>query len=188
MVSNSDLLPCSKTVAVASLGLYAGLMTSTTLIASVTPLSVLNDSLKSVLCKLGCWSTVLGSIATGSFATSYFLAEKSQRTTIQVVGALVAPITGLSLWLSSKVNHCQSNLHRRASGGDDLPKGHPKVGSDAPACPFSKKDETSAVNLHSGSIKSNKCYNAMLCHLSVVTFATCGIFVKSVYDGFHGQL
>lgn len=186
-MSNRDILPCSKTIAVTSLGLYAGLMTSTTLIASVTPLSILSDSMKSVLCKLGCWSTVLGSIATGSFATSYFLSEKAQRSNIQLAGALIAPITGLSLWISSIVNHGQSHMHHKAAG-DDLPKGHPKVGADAPACPFSKKDEGSSVNLNSSSVKSNKCYNAMLCHLSVVTFATCGIFAKSVYDGFTSRL
>ncbi|KAL3229543.1 Protein SCM4 [Nakaseomyces bracarensis] len=187
-MTNCDIIPCSKTIAVTSLGLYAGLMTSSTLIASVTPLSILSDSLKSVLCKLGCWATVLGSVATGAFATSYILSEKAQRTPTQLAGALVVPITGLSLWISSLVNHGHAKVHHKSAGSDDLPKGHPKVGADAPACPFSKKDEGSSVNLHCSSVKSNKCYNAMLCHLSVVTFATCGIFAKSVFDGFHSRI
>lgn len=184
-MTNPELITTTKCIGVTSLGLYAGLLTSTSLITSATPLDVLTGSLKNLLCKIGCWATAFGSVSTISLAVSYFLSEKPQRSNTRLAGALIAPITGLYLYASSLANHGCCPSKAKESG---LPEGHPQVGADAPVCPFSKTTDDSNGSFHKGSIKSDKCYNALLCHLTVVTLTTCGVFAKSVFDGFQGLL
>ncbi|AJS07734.1 Scm4p [Saccharomyces cerevisiae YJM1573] len=177
-----------KGIAVSSLGLYAGILTSSTVISITTPINVLTQHLKNVLCTLGCWSTVLGGLATGAFGLSYYLAAPGERPNYLLCGLGVAPLSAAYLYLVSLFNHklapkCtrdQNDLEKQKD--EKLPQDHPEVKDGEAACPFSKMNN--AKTLKPESERSVKCHSYMSLHMGIVTGITIFTFGKCILDGF----
>ncbi|CCE64892.1 hypothetical protein TPHA_0J00690 [Tetrapisispora phaffii CBS 4417] len=162
----SVCLGVTKTIAVSSLGLYAGLLTTTTIVTAATPISVLvphrkdeNDTVltkyvKAIVCNLGKLSTVLSGLSTVFFGFSYFKAPASAQHPYLLYGMAVAPATFGYLYISSKVSHFIASRSNKTAKADKSPSPqtslgdstvdlgkdfkHPKIDSNSDAkCPFS---------------------------------------------------
>lgn len=97
----SVCLAITKGVAVSSIGLYSGILTSATLITSTTPLEVLTKSLSPVLSNLRNAATCLGAIASTFFCVSFFGAPPSLRHPYLLYGMLAAPLSSFVLGCAS---------------------------------------------------------------------------------------
>ncbi|CAI2002865.1 hypothetical protein SEUBUCD646_0G03100 [Saccharomyces eubayanus] len=176
-----------KGIAVSSLGLYAGILTSSTVISITTPINVLTQHLKGVLCTLGCWSTVLGGLATSAFGLSYYLSTPGDRPNYLLCGLGIAPLSAVYLYLVSLFNHklapkCTRNDLENQKD-EKLPQNHPQVEDGEAACPFSKMNN--AKKLKAESERSVKCHSYMTLHMCIVTGLTIFTFGKCILDGFR---
>ncbi|EJS43648.1 scm4p [Saccharomyces arboricola H-6] len=176
-----------KGIAVSSLGLYAGILTSSTVISITTPINILTQHLKNVLCTLGCWSTVLGGLATTAFGISYYLAPPGERQNYLLCGLGVAPLSAAYLYLVSLFNHklaprCVTRDLEKQND-EKLPQNHPQVKDEEAACPFSKMNN--GKNLKAESERSVKCHSYMSLHMCIVTGLTIFTFGKCILDGFR---
>ena len=96
-----------KSVAVSSLGLYAGILTTSTVLSSLSPTATILSSLdivtktqlKPLLNKLFLTANVFGAVATGFFAMSYFGAPPAVRHPYLFYSMLVAPLSSLYLYI-----------------------------------------------------------------------------------------
>ena len=111
-----------KSIAVSSLGLYAGILTTSTVLSSLSPTATILSSLdivtrthlKPLLNKLFLTANVFGSVATGFFAMSYFGAPPAVRHPYLFYSMLVAPLSSIYLYI------VKSNIERETLvQGDD---------------------------------------------------------------------
>ena len=146
-VSTSSLgLKISKTVAISSLGLYAGLLTTSSVVNIYSPIDAIKKTMNTIYCRLGESGCLLGTVATAAFTVSYFLSKDvstSQEKTNLFVGLLAAPASGLYLWVSSKVVNCMSKFCKNQNKNKvevELPPNHPSIYNEKGEklqCPFS---------------------------------------------------
>lgn len=202
----SVCLAVTKGIAVSSLGLYAGILTTTSLVSLATPLEVLSQHLSPVVCKIGELASALGALSTGFFAASYFGAPPHLRHPYLLYGALVAPVSAIYLWAISRCNHkssyCQKKKAAKSKGtnaqqlsdsvvdlGSDnksgAPAGHPPISDDGAKCPFGSATVTNSP-ASADSHRPKKCQKKINCHLAIVTLATIAGFVSSVV-GIYGE-
>lgn len=199
----SVCLAVTKGIAVTSLGLYAGVLTTTTLVSYITPLEVLSQHLSHVVCKIGEVASVLGTLSTAFFAASYFGAPPHLRHPYLLYGALVAPVSAIYLWGISRCNH-KYYCHKKSQEPEkktpspqlsesvvDLgneskpPTGHPAITNDGSKCPFGSAAVThspSSTDAH----RPAKCQRKIIGHLSLITIATIAGFASSVI-GVYGE-
>lgn len=208
----SVYLGITKTVAISSLGLYAGILTSTTLITTTTPVSIMlshtkdasDDSItkyvKSIICNIGKASTILSGLATGFFGLSYFFSPSSLRHPYLIYGMLVAPASIGYLYVASRCahyHHC-----KKQSVTDEEKKASPSpaaslsdstvdLGKDFKHPKIDAKDSSAKCPFGTASTSNNEaakkhCNSSMLTHLSVVTVFTIAGFVQSVL-GVYGE-
>ncbi|QLG70928.1 hypothetical protein HG535_0A08750 [Zygotorulaspora mrakii] len=202
----SVCLAVTKGIAVSSLGLYAGILTTTSLVTIVTPLEVLSQHLSPVVCKIGELASFLGTLSTGFFAASFFAAPPHLRHPYLLYGALVAPVSALYLWGISRCNHkIKYNQKKREEQSKspqgpqlsdsvvdlgkenkcDAPAGHPPINNDGAKCPFGSATVTHcppSADAH----RPKRCQKKINCHLAVVTLATVAGFISSVV-GIYGE-
>lgn len=198
----SVCLSVTKSIAISSLGIYAGMLTTTTLVSYITPLEVISQHLSHVICKLGEFATALGAVSTGFFAASYFGAPPQLRHPYLLYGALVAPISAVYLWAISRCNHKYYSKRPRAerSGSEDktsatlndsvvdlgAPAGHPPLGNDPTAkCPFGSAAATNAP-VSKDCHRPPRCQAKIVAHLTVISVATVAGLVASIV-GVYGE-
>lgn len=188
-----------KSIAVSSLGLYAGTLVTGTLVSYVTPLEVISQHLKPVVCKLGEFASVLATLSTGFFSLSYFGAPPQLRHPYLLYGALVAPVSGLYLWAISRCNHkCSSSRKNhcpvgRANHADPAPPLNdsvvdlgpvPETDGDA-KCPFGSAAATNGTAAQDAH-RPQACQSKIVTHLTLISVATVAGFVASVV-GVYGE-
>ncbi|QLL33198.1 hypothetical protein HG536_0E01090 [Torulaspora globosa] len=196
----SVCLAVTKSIAVSSLGIYAGMLTTTTLVSYITPLKVITQHLSPVICKLGEVASVLATLSTGFFAASYFGAPPHLRHPYLLYGALVAPVSALYLWAISRCNHKYYSKRGCRRGGDaedassapqlndsvvdlgkDAPAGHPAISENSSAkCPFAPASKE--CHCH----RPPRCQAKIVAHLTLISAATVAGFVASVV-GVYGE-
>lgn len=198
----SVCLAVTKSIAVSSLGIYAGIVTTSTLVSYITPLDVISKHLSPVICKLGELASALGVLSSGFFAASYFGAPQRLRHPYLLYGALVAPVSAAYLWAISRCNHkyygkrhCAHNKEKKSESpqlnesvvdlGNDAPHGHPPITDNGAKCPFGSAAATNepASKDHCRPVN---CQRKIVSHLTVVTLATIAGFVASVV-GVYGE-
>lgn len=197
----SVCLAVTKSIAVSSLGIYAGMLTTTTLVSYITPLEVLKQHLSPVICKLAEVASVLATVSTGFFAASYFGAPLHLRHPYLLYGALVAPVSALYLWAISRCNHkyyskrsCRGADAEKSAPeindsvvdlGTDVPAGHPAVSDSGAKCPFGSaaaNGAPAAKDCH----RPPKCQAKIVAHLTLISAATVAGFVAAVV-GVYGE-
>ncbi|EDO18202.1 hypothetical protein Kpol_543p32 [Vanderwaltozyma polyspora DSM 70294] len=199
----SVCLGVTKTIAVSSLGLYAGLLTTTTLVTASAPIDLLlprtNENpivnyFKSIVCSVGKISTVLSGLSTIFFGASYFGSPLSLRHPYLIYGMVIAPISAAYLYGASLFAHRHPSADQEKNNSPspalddstvDLGKDfkHPKITpGEAGKCPFGSK---TSIEASSESSRKN-CNASIVAHLSVVTVFTILGFVQSVV-GLYGE-
>lgn len=195
----SVCLAVTKSIAVSSLGIYAGIVTTSTVVSYITPLDVITKHLSPVICKLGELASALGLVSSGFFAASYFGAPEQLRHPYLLYGALVAPVSAAYLWAISRCNHKYYNKRhceqKKAESpqlnesvvdlGKDAPAGHPAITNDGAKCPFG----SAAANNEPASNDAHRpvnCHRKIVSHLTLITLATIAGFVASVV-GVYGE-
>ena len=113
----SVCLAITKGIAVSSIGLYSGLLTSASLITSTTPLEVLTGSLSPTLAALKNAATALGAFASTFFCVSFFGAPPSLRHPYLLYGMLAAPLSSFVLGCAS---YCNSRKYSKVSKESSL--------------------------------------------------------------------
>ncbi|GAV52348.1 hypothetical protein ZYGR_0AG03390 [Zygosaccharomyces rouxii] len=203
----SVCLGVTKGIAVSSLGIYAGILTTGTICTYMVPLDVITKHLRSVVCRVGEAASALGILSTGFFSLSYFGAPSHLRHPYLIYSALVAPASALYLWAISRCNHkchAKSKLAEEGKTSEDkqgqspplgdsvvdlgadpkVPSGHPPVKEGA-KCPMGSAvvtDEPADKDL----ARPPACQSKFAKHLAVVTcFAIVG-FLQSVI-GVYGE-
>lgn len=149
-LSSSLGLKISKTVAISSLGLYAGLLATSSVVNICSPIDAIKKTMNTIYCRLGETGCLLGTVSTVSFAISCLLSKNvsdGQEKTSLFAGLLAAPASGLYLWLSSKVVDFMSKFstnQNQPAVEVDLPPNHPSIYNEKGEklkCPFSKTVE-----------------------------------------------
>ncbi|QLQ80756.1 hypothetical protein HG537_0E01110 [Torulaspora globosa] len=200
----SVCLAVTKSIAISSLGIYAGMLTTTTLVSYITPLKVITQHLSPVICKLGEIASFLATLSTGFFAASYFGAPPHLRHPYLLYGALVAPVSALYLWGISRCNHKYYNKRGCHHGdeaegasapqlndsvvdlGKDAPAGHPAISENSTAkCPFGSAAATGAP-VAKDCHRPPRCQAKIVAHLTLISAATVAGFVASVV-GLYGE-
>lgn len=204
----SVCLGITKGIAVSSLGLYAGILTTSTILTYASPLDVISQHLRSAVCKVGEAASALGALSTGFFALSFFGAPSHLRHPYLIYSALVAPVSALYLWGISRCSHkchAKSKDERTAQekaqgkshdanpplsdsvvdlGAEKIPQGHPAVKEGA-KCPMG-----SAAVTHSPAetdhARTPACKIKFARHLALVTGIAVAGFVQSVI-GLYGE-
>ncbi|CAI4046905.1 hypothetical protein SKDZ_12G3840 [Saccharomyces kudriavzevii ZP591] len=113
----SVCLAITKGIAVSSIGLYAGLLASATLITSTTPLEVVTGPLTPTLLTLKNAATALGAFASTFFCMSFFGAPPSLRHPYLLYGMLAAPLSSFVLGCAS---HYKSRKYNKVSKESSL--------------------------------------------------------------------
>lgn len=203
----SVCLGVTKGIAVSSLGIYAGILTTGSLCSYMIPSHVITEHLRSAVCRIGEAASTLGLLSTGFFSLSYFGAPTHLRHPYLIYSALVAPASALYLWAISRCNHkCHAKSKLSKEGKTDenkqgqntplgdsvvdlgadskVPSGHPPVKEGA-RCPMGcavVTDEPANADL----ARSPGCYSKFAMHLTVVTGLAIAGFVQSVI-GVYGE-
>lgn len=201
----SVCLGITKGIAVSSLGLYAGILTTSTILTYASPVDVITEHLRAAVCKVGEAASVLGALSTGFFALSFFGAPPHLRHPYLIYSALVAPASALYLWGISRCSHkCHAKKQSKEKtperesqnptptlsdsvvdlGAEKLPQGHPAV-KEGSKCPLGNAAVTNAP-AETDRARTPGCKNKIVTHLAIVTgFAVIG-FVQSVI-GVYGE-
>lgn len=198
----SVCLAVTKSIAVSSLGIYAGIVTTSTLVSYIMPLDVISKHLSPVICKLGELASALGMVSSTFFAASYFGAPLPLRHPYLLYGALVAPVSAAYLWAISRCNHkyyskrhCAQSDEKKSDSpqlndsvvdlGKETPAGHPPIANDGAKCPFGSAaatNEPASVDAH----RPVNCQRKIVSHLTLISLATIAGFVASVV-GVYGE-
>lgn len=199
--STSLGLKISKTVAISSLGLYAGLLTTSSVINICSPIDAIKKTINTIYCRLGETGCLLGILTTASFAVSCLLmknAPSNQEKKNLFFGLLAAPASGLYLWISSKAVNFMSNFckNQNKNGVEvELPPNHPDIYNEKGEklqCPFSGtvKDDTKG-NKHKCLSKNipmkllkhfSPCFQSMGIHIFIASIITIIPFSKIIYE------
>ncbi|CAL9732139.1 autophagy-related protein 33 [Monosporozyma unispora] len=140
----------TKTVAISSLGLYAGLLQSSSVVSICSPIDGVKKTLNSIYCKLGELGSAQGTITTVAFAFACYLAKdvNSDEKKALLYGLLAAPVSGTYLWATSKAVKFFTKINQK--GRDDveveLPPNHPSIFNEKGEklhCPFGEEAEKS---------------------------------------------
>ncbi|CCC66775.1 hypothetical protein NCAS_0A02170 [Naumovozyma castellii] len=97
----STSLRITKTVAISSLGLYAGLLTSSSLVSTLTPLQTVSSQIRHLACVIGVYGSALAGLTTAAFGLTYSLSADSSRLAQLVYGLVGGPITYGYLYICS---------------------------------------------------------------------------------------
>ncbi|CCD27082.1 Atg33p NDAI_0J01900 [Naumovozyma dairenensis CBS 421] len=121
----SVCLAVTKGIAVSSLGLYAGLLTSSTLISSTTPLitnTLPTDLLnwKPLLSKFKACATTLGSLATTFFGLSYFGSPTNLRHPYLLYSMMISPLSGIFLYLTTDFNQLSDDMIEKSPSSSSI--------------------------------------------------------------------
>ncbi|CCD24724.1 Scm4p NDAI_0D04100 [Naumovozyma dairenensis CBS 421] len=188
-------LDLTKTVAISSLGLYAGLLTTTTLVSTITPIDLLTSQVRHLACVIGCYESGLAALSTGAFALTYYLSPPKLRLPYLLYGVAVSPLTCGYMYVSSKLSHAWASKKEIKSNAENsdmsspevveeptskVPFHHPPIDGSAEGaeCPFGKK-----AHKNGASVKPNaSCHKALNIQLWVSAAAALGIFVKIVHE------
>lgn len=173
----------SKTIAVSTLGLYAGILSTSTLVKIASPKDIVSSEIKHIYCILGIGSSIIGGLTTGAFAISYLLSTRCCCSTYLLYGLLVAPVTGGYLWTVDKLKNKLSFMNKTDSKKDDtadknteataskveLPPSHPPIVNESGeklACPFAngKAKSTKHSACHTKNV-ANKVCGTVICQL-----------------------
>lgn len=203
----SICLGFTKGIAVSSLGLYAGILTTSSICTYMVPLDVISQHLRSVVCKVGETASALGLLSTGFFSLSFFGAPSHLKHPYLIYSALVAPLSALYMWGISRCNHKHHAKVKDAEEGKaedgkqdqspplgdsvvdlgsdpKVPSGHPSVKEGA-KCPmgYAAVTDEPASKDHA---RSSGCQSKFCRNLFIVTgFAIVG-FLQSVI-GIYGE-
>lgn len=151
----------SKTIAVSTLGLYAGILSTSALVKIASPRDIIPSEIKHIYCILGIGNTIVGTLTTAAFGISYLLSTRCCCSTYLLYGMLVAPATGAYLWLVDKLqtklplvrNTPKLEENKEAENTEntkpeiDLPPSHPPIVSESGeklTCPFASGESTTA--------------------------------------------
>lgn len=143
LTSESSLtFKITKTVAVSSLGLYTGLLASSSIVNICSPIDGIKKTLNDIYCKLGETGSALGTLSTTAFAIAYFLNKKPY----MLCGLLAAPVSGIYLWATSKAVIFFSQMSNKTGTNVDveLPPNHPSIYNEKGEklhCPFTEASE-----------------------------------------------
>lgn len=135
------LADTSKAVAISSLGLYAGILSSSTAITSIAPLNVIKKGLTHVWYMYGFSSSVLATLSTLGFGLSYYISQENAKDNLSILGAIVGPITGAMIYASSLI---EFGPPKRDQVVPNLPPNHPSVigeNGEIKECPFGKGND-----------------------------------------------
>ncbi|KAG0660971.1 hypothetical protein C6P45_001447 [Maudiozyma exigua] len=141
------LADTSKAIAISSLGLYAGLLSSSTAITSIAPLSVIKKNLTHVWYMYGFSGSVLAILSTAGFGLSFYISPENAKDKFSVLGAVVGPITGAMIYASSLIKYGSGQRNQVVP---NLPPNHPSViGKDGEIkeCPFGKGKDTNDADI-----------------------------------------
>ncbi|CAR26368.1 hypothetical protein ZYGR_0H01770 [Zygosaccharomyces rouxii] len=203
----SVCLGVTKGIAVSSLGIYAGILTTGTICTYMVPVDVITKHLNSVVCRVGEVASALGLLSTGFFSLSYFGAPSHLRHPYLIYSALVAPASALYLWAISRCNHkCHAKSKIAEQGktnGDNktqspplgdsvvdlgadskVPSGHPPVKEGA-KCPMGNAVVTNEPS-STDYARPAGCQSKFAKHLAVVTGVAIIGFLQSVI-GVYGE-
>lgn len=113
----SVCLAVTKTIAVSSLGLYCGILSTTTTVALVTPLDVLVTHFKKPFKRVVGFSGVLAGLSSVFFAVSYFGAPVAWRHPYLLYGMCVGPLSVGYLAGMTVLGRCRCQRRREAAAG-----------------------------------------------------------------------
>lgn len=111
----SVCLAVTKTIAVSSLGLYCGILSTTTTVALVTPLDVLVTHFKKPFKRVVGLSGVLAGLSSVFFAVSYFGAPVAWRHPYLLYGMCVGPLSVGYLAGVTVLSRCRCQRRREAA-------------------------------------------------------------------------
>lgn len=140
------LIDSSKAIAISSLGLYVGLLSSSTAITSIAPLNVIKTGLKHVWYMYGFSGSVLATLSTVGFGLSYYISPENAKDNLSILGAIVGPITGAIIYASSLIKFSPP---KRDQVVPNLPPNHPSVvgeNGEIRECPFGKGNDNKSEN------------------------------------------
>lgn len=125
----------TKTVAISSLGIYTGLLTTSSIVNLCgTPVNGIKKTLNNIYCKLGETGSAIGALTVSSFALSYYL---ERTNSLWLYGLLSVPISGFYLWCSSKGVEFFAKFKPQV----ELPPNHPSIyneNGEKQQCPFAQ--------------------------------------------------
>ncbi|CAL9737835.1 autophagy-related protein 33 [Monosporozyma servazzii] len=147
-------LKITKTVAISSLGLYAGLLQSSSVVSLCSPMDGIKKTLNRIYCKLGELGSAHGVITTAAFAIGCYLVKDGESTERKALlyGLLAAPVSGLYLWATSKAVKFFSNLDKTRVDDVELPPNHPATYNEKGEklhCPFGGETEKDKLKVDS---------------------------------------
>lgn len=184
-------LAITKGVAASSLGLYAGILTGATVLCRETATSVIIASLDVVtqanvnklvdrFCHV---TTVLGTLATGFFAMSYFIPTDHWRHPYLIYGMLTTPLT--SLYLFAMKNRYKKKSILQNGGSNDTST---ITMNDLDDSVVDLKTDKTALQIDQVAITRNvaaKCNNITK-HLAAASIVSILGFAQSVV-GMYGE-
>jgi len=172
----------SKAIAISSLGLYAGLLTSSTAITSIAPLSVIKRSLTHVWCTYGVAGSALVTSSTAAFGLCYYISAENAKDYLSLIGAAVGPLTYSMIYLSSLIKFD----YKPKQSVPNLPPNHPSViGDDGEIkkCPFGNGEESKDG---SSSSFEDSCGSGFITpiniNLAIVSTISVASFIKIVFS------
>ncbi|SMN18665.1 similar to Saccharomyces cerevisiae YGR049W SCM4 Potential regulatory effector of CDC4 function [Maudiozyma saulgeensis] len=178
----NQLADTSKAIAISSLGLYAGLLTSTTAITSIAPLNVIKRNLTHVWYMYGVAGGALATTSTAAFGLCYYISSGNARDYLSLIGALIGPLTGSMVYISSLLKFD----YKPKSSIPNLPPNHPSVISDdgeIKTCPFGNGEESKDKSRPS---PGDSCGSGLLTpiniNLAIVSTISVASFVKIVFS------
>lgn len=177
---SNTLADISKTVAISSIGLYAGILTCSATITTFTPLDVVKGRLIHVWCAFGTAGSVLAAASSAAFGLNYYLSPENARDTLSLFGSLVGPLTGAMIYASTLIK-CGTKPKKQEN--PQLPPNHPSVvgeNGEIKQCPFGKgKSEENSNSNSSSECQSSLCSPINVNLMIVSTISIC-TFVKVV--------
>lgn len=177
----------SKGIAVSSLGLYAGILSCSTMITTIAPVDVVKGRIAHVWCAFGIGAAALATISTAGFSFSYYVSPENAKDIISLFGLFVAPITGAMIYISTLLKF---ELPKK-SIVPGLPPNHPNVigeNGEVKECPFHKGGERDS-DQNDKVEKSSRPYHSTIftpINTSLMITSTISVtsFIKIILSGF----
>lgn len=130
----SVCLAVTKTVAVSSLGIYCGMLTSACVASYAAPVDVLTQLAKPAraIARVG---GALAAVSSALFALSYFGAPAHWRHPYLLYGMLVAPVSAAYVAVVARVRgaHCRRACEKRRAQSASVPASTPASAAPEPA-------------------------------------------------------
>lgn len=137
-------LGLAKGLAITSLGLYAGILSSQTAIQILTPIGTLKNGIRHFFCVFGVATSALATLSTLGFGFAYYFASNVQEAQYLLCGLAIGPLSsGYLMAVSSLINKYQEKIN----DSPNLPPHHPSVknsNGEIQQCPFAKGQQQSA--------------------------------------------